>query len=192
MTTRSATRRKPDIVNHLQKMLISPTSPDDIAGLTAIYSHHVIHGSGSFEIDPPDADEMARRWQAVTHQGMPHLVLKEADRVLGFAYAQLFRPRPAYRYTLEDSIYLHPQAMSRGLGRVLLAELIGRAERLGARQMVAVIGDSANHGSIGLHRALGFVPAGQLHASGYKHDRWLDTVFMQRPLGAGDQSPPGP
>jgi phosphinothricin acetyltransferase len=162
-----------------------------LPAIAAIYAHHVQNGTGSFEIEAPDVDEMTRRWQAVTAQGMPHLVLRQADQVLGFAYAQPFRPRLAYRYTLEDSIYLHPQAMGRGLGRLLLAELIARAERLGARQMVAVIGDSANHGSIGLHRALGFVPAGQLRASGFKHDRWLDTVFMQRPLGAGDQSPPG-
>jgi L-amino acid N-acyltransferase YncA len=192
MTTRSATRRKPDIVNHLKPMLIRPTTLDDIAALAAIYRHHVLHSTGSFEIEPPDADEMTRRWQAVSAQGMPHLVLSDADTLLGFAYAQPFRPRLAYRYTLEDSIYLHPQAMGQGLGRVLLAELIARAERLGARQMVAVIGDSANHGSIGLHRALGFVAAGQLHASGFKHGRWLDTVFMQRPLGAGDHCPPGP
>lgn len=172
-------------------MLICPTTPDDIAAITAIYHPHVLHGSGSFEIDPPDAAEMGRRWQSVRDQGMPHLVLRDADTVLGYAYAQPFRPRLAYRYTLEDSIYLHPQAVGRGLGRLLLAELIARAERLGARQMVAVIGDSANHGSIGLHRSLGFVGAGQLQSSGFKHGRWLDTVFMQRPLGAGDQSPPG-
>ncbi len=173
-------------------MLICATTEVDITPITAIYQHHVRHGSGSFEIDPPDACEMARRWQAVVGQGMPHLVLREGDKVLGYAYAQPFRPRQAYRYTLEDSIYLHPDAAGRGLGRLLLAELIGRAERLGARQMVAVIGDSANQGSIGLHRALGFVHVGQLHASGFKHGRWLDTVFMQRALGASDQSPPGP
>ena len=172
-------------------MLICPTTPDDIVPITAIYRHHVLHGNGSFEIDPPGADEMARRWRAVTEQGMPHLVLRDAQTVWGYAYAQPFRPRQAYRHTLEDSIYLPPEAVGRGLGRALLAELIARAERLGARQMVAVIGDSANHGSIGLHRALGFEGAGQLRASGFKHGRWLDTVFMQRPLGPGDQSPPG-
>jgi L-amino acid N-acyltransferase YncA len=171
-------------------MLICPTTPADIAPITAIYHHHVLHGSGSFEIEAPDAGEMGRRWQSVVDQGMPHLVLRDAGTVLGYAYAQPFRPRRAYRYTLEDSIYMHPQALGRGLGRLLLAELIARAERLGARQLVAVIGDSANHSSIGLHRALGFVGAGQLHASGFKHGKWLDTVFMQRPLGAGDQSPP--
>lgn len=173
-------------------MLICPTTQADIGPITDIYAHHVRHGSGSFEIDPPDAQEMERRWQAVQAQGMPHLVLRDGDAVLGYAYAQPFRPRLAYRYTLEDSIYLHPDATGRGWGKCLLAELIARAERLGARQMVAVIGDSANLGSIGLHRAMGFTHAGQLHASGFKHGRWLDTVFMQRPLGAGDQSPPGP
>ena len=113
MTTRSATRRKPTIVNHLPQMLICPTTPDDIVPITAIYRHHVLHGNGSFEIDPPGADEMARRWRAVTEQGMPHLVLRDAQTVWGYAYAQPFRPRQAYRHTLEDSIYLHPEAVPR-------------------------------------------------------------------------------
>jgi L-amino acid N-acyltransferase YncA len=171
-------------------MLITPALADDIGAITAIYRHHVLSGTGSFEIDPPDTDEMGRRWQAVTAQNMPYLVVREADTVLGYAYAQPFRPRLAYRYTLEDSIYLAPEATGRGLGRALLAELIARAERAGARQMVAVIGGSANHGSIGLHRALGFEHTGILKSSGWKHGQWLDTVLMQRPLGAGDQSPP--
>jgi phosphinothricin acetyltransferase len=170
-------------------MIICATQESDIAGLTEIYRHHVLHGSGSFEIDPPDPAEMTRRWQAVTAQGMPHLVLRQGDHTMGYAYAQAFRPRLAYRHTLEDSIYLHPQAMGQGWGRALLAELLARAERLGARQMVAVIGDSANHGSIGLHSALGFEHVGVLRASGWKHGRWLDTVMMQRSIGLGQDAP---
>ena len=189
MTTRSATRRKPSIVTHLTLMLIQPTTAPDLAPITEIYRHHVLHGSGSFETVPPDVAEMQQRWQNVTAQGMPHLVLRQGDRVLGYAYAQPFRPRQAYRHTLEDSIYLHPEALGHGWGKVLLAELIARAERAGARQMVAVIGDSANLASIGLHAALGFKPAGQLVASGWKHGRWLDTVFMQRALGLGGDAP---
>jgi phosphinothricin acetyltransferase len=170
-------------------MIISPTQESDIAGLTEIYRHHVLHGSGSFEIDPPDQVEMTRRWQAVVTQGMPHLVLRQGDQTMGYAYCQPFRPRLAYRHTLEDSIYLHPQAMGQGWGRALLAELMARAERVGGRQMVAVIGDSANQGSIGLHAALGFEHVGVLRASGWKHGHWLDTVLMQRPLGQGADAP---
>ncbi len=172
-------------------MIICPTQAQDIDQITRIYGHHVRWGSGSFEIDPPDAAEMSRRWQSVVGQSMPHLVLRQGEQVLGFAYAQPFRPRLAYRHTLEDSIYLHPDVTGqrRGLGRALLAELMRQAERLGARQMVAVIGDSANHASIGLHLALGFAHVGQLSASGWKQGRWLDTVFMQRALGVGSNAP---
>ena len=173
-------------------MIISPTQKSDIAGLTEIYRHHVLHGSGSFEIDPPDEAEMTRRWQSVTAQGMPHLVLRQGDQVMGYAYCQPFRPRQAYQYTLEDSIYLHPHAMGQGWGRSLLAELMAQAQRVGARQMVAVIGDSANQGSIRLHSALGFEPVGMLRSSGWKHGRWLDTVLMQRPLGLGEDAPASP
>jgi phosphinothricin acetyltransferase len=170
-------------------MLISPTLESDIACLTRIYHHHVLHGSGSFEIDPPDEAEMTRRWKAVMAQGMPHLVLRQGEQVMGYAYCQPFRPRLAYRHTLEDSIYLHPQAMGQGWGRALLAELLVRAEHAGGRQMLAVIGDSANQGSIRLHSALGFEHVGVMRSSGWKHGRWLDTVLMQRPLGWGDVAP---
>ncbi len=170
-------------------MMIRPTLACDLELVTEIYAHHVRTGSGSFEIDPPDRAEMTRRWEAVMAQAMPHLVLCQQHRVLGFAYAQPFRPRLAYRHTLEDSIYLHPDATGQGLGRALLAELMAQAERTGARQMVAVIGDSANLASIGLHRSLGFEQVGQLNASGWKHGRWLDTVFMQKALGLGANAP---
>jgi phosphinothricin acetyltransferase len=173
-------------------MMIRPTLAADVAALTAIYGHHVRHGTGTFETEAPSEADMQSRWQSVIGLGMPHLVLTRQDQVLGFAYAQPFRPRQAYRYCLEDSIYLAPGVLGQGLGRILLAELIARAVRLGARQMVAVIGDSENQASIGLHRCLGFEHAGRLHASGWKQGRWLDAVFMQRRLGAGDESPPGP
>ena len=124
MTTRSATRRKPSIVTHLTLMLIQPTTAPDLAPITEIYRHHVLHGSGSFETVPPDVAEMQQRWQNVTAQGMPHLVLRQGDRVLGYAYAQPFRPRQAYRHTLEDSIYLHPEALGHGWGKVLLADKV--------------------------------------------------------------------
>lgn len=170
-------------------MIIRPTQESDIQSLTDIYRHHVLHGTGSFEIEPPDSVEMTRRWQSVTAQGMPHLVLCQGQQTMGYAYCQPFRPRLAYRHTLEDSIYLHPQAMGQGWGRTLLSELLAQAERAGGRQMVAVIGDSGNLGSIGLHSALGFEHVGVLRASGWKHGRWLDTVLMQRSLGLGHDAP---
>ena len=171
-------------------MIIRPTQSDDIGSICSIYGHHVLHGTGTFETEAPNVAEMQHRWQSIVAQGMPHLVLTSAQGVLGFAYAQPFRPRQAYRHTLEDSIYLAPEVIGRGLGRALLAELIRRAELLDARQMVAVIGDSANQASIGLHAALGFHHTGQLSSSGWKHGRWLDVVLMQRPLGTGDAEPP--
>ncbi len=173
----------------MSDLIVRASTEADVARCAEIYAHHVLHGTASFEIDPPDLAEMKRRRAGVLDLGLPHLVAERAGRVLGYAYAQPFRPRQAYRHTLEDSIYLHPEALGQGWGKVLLAELIARAERAGARQMVAVIGDSANLASIGLHAALGFKPAGQLDASGWKHGRWLDTVFMQRALGWGDDAP---
>ena len=171
-------------------MIIRPTQAQDIESICSIYGHHVVHGTGNFETEAPTVAEMQRRWLSIVELGMPHLVVTSAQVVLGFAYAQPFRPRQAYRHTLEDSIYLAPEASGRGLGRSLMAELIRRAEQLDARQMVAVIGDSANRASIGLHAALGFHHTGQLSSSGWKHGRWLDVVLMQRPLGTGDAEPP--
>ncbi len=170
-------------------LLIRPSSPADLPAITAIYAHHVTHGTGSFELDAPDVAEMGRRRSDVLAKGLPHLVASRGEEVLGFAYAGVFRPRPAFRFLAEDSIYIHPNHAGQGLGRALLAELIRHCEALGIRQLLAVIGDSANTGSIGLHRSLGFTHTGILKASGWKHDRWLDTVFMQKALGAGDSSP---
>lgn len=171
--------------------LIRPGRDDDVAAIAAIYGWNVEHGTGTFELVAPDAAEMARRRDDVVAKGLPWLVVEQDGAVLGYAYASHFRPRPAYRYCLEDSIYLAPQATGRGLGRLLLAELVARCEAVGARQMLAVIGDSANLASIAVHRALAFEPAGTLRSAGWKFDRWIDVVLMQRHLGAGASRAPG-
>ncbi len=170
--------------------LIRPSQESDIAALVEIYGFHVRNGSGTFELEAPSAAEMARRRADVTGKGLPWLVAETAGVVRGYAYASHFRPRPAYRFCLEDSIYLAPDAAGQGLGRVLLAELLARCEADGARQMLAVIGDSGNTASIALHRALGFEPTGTIHAAGWKFERWLDVVVMQKPLGLGSTTAP--
>jgi phosphinothricin acetyltransferase len=144
----------------------------------------------SFEVDPPDETEMTRRMRAIVDAGYPYIVAEKDGQVLGYAYAGAYRPRPAYRNSVENSVYVSPAAHRLGVGRALLAELVAIAERLGFRQMIAVIGDSGNAGSIGLHRALGFTFCGTIHSVGYKHGRWLDSVIMQRALGPGDTTPP--
>ncbi len=193
MTTRPALAEKPVIIDlapmHPSALLIRPSLPADLPAVTAIYAHHVTHGKGSFELEPPDLDDMSRRRTDVLAKGLPHLVASRGAEVLGFAYAGAFRPRPAFRFMAEDSVYIHPDHTGQGLGRALLAELMRHCEALGIRQMLAVIGDSANAGSIGLHRSLGFEHTGILKASGWKHGQWLDTVFMQKALGGGDSSP---
>ncbi|MCE1236265.1 MAG: N-acetyltransferase family protein [Hyphomicrobiales bacterium] len=171
-------------------LAIRPAAPADFARIAAIYADAVVTGTASFEIDPPDRDEMARRHAAVTAAGFPWLVAAADGDILGYGYFSLYRTRPAYRFTVENSIYVAPAAKRRGVGRALLAELIGRAEAAGFRRMIAVIGDSENAASIGLHAALGFAPAGVLPSVGWKHGRWLDSVLMQRPLGPGDDAPP--
>lgn len=166
---------------------------DDVAVITGIYGAEVRNGTASYELEPPDETEMTARFQALHDAGMPYLAAEEDGRFLGYAYASAFRPRRAYRFTVEDSIYLAPGARGRGVGKVLLAALVAECERLGFRQMVAVIGDGErNTASIRLHDKLGFSPAGRLEASGYKQGRWLDTVFMQRALGDGRASQPDP
>lgn len=166
-------------------LLVRPSTPADLGALRDIYALAVTQGTGTFELDAPDLAEMARRRDDVLSKGLPWLVAEQDGRVLGYAYANHFRPRPAYRFSVEDSVYLHPDAQGRGIGRALLAELVARCQAAGARQMLAVIGDSANHGSIGLHRALAFERCGLLQAVGWKFGRWLDVVLMQRALGAG-------
>lgn len=164
----------------------------DLASIELIYAHHVRHGLGSFEEEPPSRDELARRRADVLARGLPYLVAVDAaGTVLGYAYAGPYRTRSAYRYTVENSVYVAPWAGRQGVGRALLAALIARCEAAGFRQMVAVIGDSGNVGSIGLHAALGFRRVGTLEAIGWKHGRWVDSVLMQRALGPGGETPPG-
>lgn len=170
-------------------LLIRPSTDADLPAITAIYGLHVLHGTGTFELDAPDEAEMARRRQDVLSKGLPWLVAERDGELLGYAYANHFRPRRAYRFCLEDSIYLAPEAMGQGVGKLLLTELLAQCEACGARQMLAVIGDSANAGSIGVHRSLGFEPTGVLKAAGWKFERWLDVVLMQRALGQGDSVP---
>lgn len=169
---------------------IRPSTEADIPAITAAYAWNVQHGTGTFELEPPADDEMARRRADVLSKGLPWLVAERGGSVLGYAYANHFRPRPAYRFALEDSIYLAPQAQQQGIGRLLLAELIARCEAAGARQMFAVIGDSANAGSIAVHRACGFEPLGVMRSAGWKFDQWRDVVLMQRALGLGDTTAP--
>ena len=171
-------------------LVIRPSTTADLAAITRIYGHAVLHGTGTFEIDVPDEPEMARRREAVLANGLPWLVAEREGQVLGYAYANLFRPRRAYRFCLEDSVYLDPAARGQGTGRMLLAELLAQCEACGARQMLAVIGDSANAGSIGVHRACGFEPVGVFKDAGWKTKRWLDVVLRQKSLGDGDRTAP--
>ena len=150
----------------------------------------MLKGLASFEEEPPSQAELRRRYEEVTRGGLPYLAADLGGTLAGYGYCALYRTRSAYRYSLEDSVYVRPDAQGRGVGRALLAELIGRCEALGYRQLVAVIGDSANAASIGLHASQGFLRAGTLRSVGFKFGRWVDSVIMQRPLGAGDGSPP--
>jgi phosphinothricin acetyltransferase len=166
-------------------LLIRPSQDTDLAAITEIYRLAVQTGTASFELEPPDLPEMARRWQSVAQAGLPWLTAERDGSVLGYAYAGPFRPRPAYRFCVENSIYVDTRARGQGVGAWLLAELMARCETWGARQMVAVIGDSANTASINLHKRQGFRHAGQVDHVGWKFGRWLDVVFMQRTLGQG-------
>ena len=170
--------------------LIRPSRDTDLEAITAIYTHHVLHGTGTFEIDPPSVADMGMRRADVLAKGLPWLVAVEGEQVLGYAYCTWFKPRPAYRFSAEDSIYLSPAATGSGLGRALLAELSTQAEQVGVRKLIAVIGDSANAGSIGVHQSVGFKPVGVLKSSGWKFNRWLDVVLMDKILGHGDQTSP--
>jgi L-amino acid N-acyltransferase YncA len=169
---------------------IRPAGPDDIAAITRIYAEAVSHGTATFETEPPTEAEMARRQGALLANDHPYLAAQIAGLVAGFAYAGPYHSRPAYRWTVEDSIYVAPQFHRRGLGRLLLARLLADAEVRGFRQMIAIIGDSANTASVALHAAAGFSLVGTLQAVGFKHGRWLDTVVMQRRLGSGDATAP--
>ena len=165
-------------------------APADIPAITRIYAHAVRHGTASFELEPPDEVEMAARLQTLLKGRYPYLVAESGGAVAGYAYAGPYRARPAYRFSVENSVYVAPQAHRRGIGRLLLDRLIADCEARGYRLMIAVIGDSAQAPSIELHRAAGFKLVGAFEGVGYKFDRWLDTVLMQRPLGRGTSAPP--
>ena len=172
-------------------MLVRTAIAQDIAAIQPIYAHHVLNGLASFEEEAPPVDEMCRRFEEVTARGLPYLVAEEKSEVLGYGYCTLYRTRSAYRHTLEDSIYVKQGRHGKGIGKAVLAELIARCTDLNYRQIIAVIGDSANAGSIGVHRRLGFEHVGVMKSAGWKFDRWLDVVVMQRALGLGDSQPPG-
>lgn len=162
----------------------------DIAAITAIYAHHVRHGTGSFETEPPDEAEMAARRRGILEKSLPYLVATENNTVVGYAYAGPYRPRHAYRFAVEDSIYVHPAYTGRGIGALLLPALIEACAARGMRQLIACIGDSGNAASIRLHRRFGFTESGVVRDCGFKFGRWLDVVFMQLALGAGASSDP--
>jgi L-amino acid N-acyltransferase YncA len=164
---------------------IRPAQVSDLAAITRIYEHAVRHGTASFEIEPPDEREMARRYEALRAGGYPYLVAELNNEIMGYAYAGPHRARPAYRWSVEDSVYIAPASQRRGIGRALLERLIAEAEAGGFRQMIAVIGDSANAASIELHRTAGFRMVGTFDNVGFKFGRWLDSVLMQRTLGSG-------
>lgn len=170
--------------------LIRPSTDHDIAAITRIYAHHVLNGTGTFETTPPSEADMAARRADVLSKGLPWLVLEDGGQVMGFAYGNWFKPRPAYRFSVEDSIYLAPEAAGKGLGRALLAELLAKLQAGGVRKVMAVIGDSANAGSVGVHAALGFERVGVVKSCGWKFDRWLDIVLMEKTLGEGDSTRP--
>ena len=169
---------------------VRPAALSDIAAITRIYADAVEHGTATFEIEAPDEAEMAHRQHTLLASGYPYLVVETAGTVAGYAYAGPYHHRAAYRWTLEDTVFVDPQFHRAGLGRLLMTQLIAAAEQAGFRQMLALIGDSANAGSIGLHAVVGFHRVGTLRSVGFKHGRWLDVVLMQRPLGGADSTPP--
>ena len=171
-------------------LAIRPARTSDIPAITSIYAHAVAHGTASFELTAPDETEMRKRMQALLDGKFPYIVAEIDGALAGYAYASLYRTRPAYRFTVEDSVYVAPEMHRRGIGKVLLERLIEACTALGFRQMIAVIGDSNQAASIGVHRACGFEDAGNLRAIGWKFGRWLDTPLMQRALGAGGKTDP--
>ena len=169
---------------------IRPAAPGDISAITRIYAHAVLHGTATFEIEPPNEAEMARRMAALLAKRYPYLVAETAGAVAGYAYAGPYRDRPAYNWCVEDSIYIAPEYHRLGIGRLLLDRLIAEAKARGFRQMLGVVGDNTNAASIGVHAAAGFRLIGTFQSVGFKHGRWLDTVLMQLTLGDGDATPP--
>ena len=171
-------------------MQLRAAAPGDLAAIQAIYRHHVLHGLASFEEVPPDVEEMRGRHADIVARGLPYLVAEEAGAILGYGYCAPYRLRSAYRYALEDSVYVKDGLLGRGIGSRLLGELVRICAGLGYRQLIAVIGDSGNAPSIALHARHGFLRVGTLRSAGYKFGRWVDSVLMQRPLGSGDGTPP--
>ena len=171
-------------------MLVRPAAAQDLPAIQSIYAHHVLHGLASFEETPPALEEIRRRFGDITGQGLPYFAAEEKGEILGYGYCSLYRSRSAYRYTLEDSVYVRQGLHRKGVGKAILQALIERCTALNYRQIIAVIGDSANAGSINLHASLGFVRAGNLRSTGLKFGRWVDSVLMQLPLGAGDGTKP--
>ncbi|MCW5746944.1 MAG: N-acetyltransferase [Alphaproteobacteria bacterium] len=171
-------------------LLIRDSRDDDIPAITRIYGYHVLNGLASFEEQAPSPEEMARRRADVLAKGYPHIAAERDGKLVGYAYASAYRPRPAYRYSVENSIYIDQQDRRGGVGSVLLPALIARCTAAGFRQMIAVIGDSANDASIGLHAKFGFRTVGTLASIGWKHGRWVDSVLMQLALGEGDNTTP--
>ena len=172
-------------------LIIRPAAQADLPAITAIYADAVLHGTASYELEPPGLDEMTDRWQTLTGNLYPYFAAIRGGRIAGYAYAGPYRPRPAYRFNVENAIYVAAGARRACIGRTLLRQLIADCEQAGFRQMIAVIGDGTNHpASVGLHEALGFRRIGTIEGSGYKHQRWLDTVLMQRRLGDGNTTAP--
>ncbi|TPL77695.1 GNAT family N-acetyltransferase [Mesorhizobium sp. B2-3-15] len=177
----------------MSNIAIRPTTPADLDAITEIYADAVANGTASYELEPPSRTEMGTRFAALAAGGFPYLVAEKAGAVLGYAYAGAFRPRPAYRFIVEDSVYVAPDAKGQGVGLKLMQSLVAAVEAAGFRQIVAVIGDGrADSASVRLHEKLGFRHSGRLEGSGYKHGRWLDTVFMQLSLNGGASLPPDP
>ena len=181
------------VLEEMNTPILRPAAEADLPAVTEIYADAVRNGTASYELEPPSLDEMRKRFATLAEGGFPCLVAEREGAVAGYAYAGPFRPRPAYRFVVEDSVYVAPHAKGRGLGRALMLRLIDEAARRGFRQMIAVIGDGrADSPSVRLHEALGFAHAGRLEGSGFKHGRWLDTVFMQLAMNGGASLPPDP
>jgi L-amino acid N-acyltransferase YncA len=176
--------------SQMQKVIIRPAVPGDIGAITQIYADAVLHGTASFEIEPPDQAEMLRRQSGLLDNGYPYFAAAIGDVVAGYAYAGPYRARPAYKWSVEDSVYVAPDMHRKGIGALLLRALVAASAQRGYRQMIAVIGDSAQIGSIALHERAGFRHVGTLRSVGFKHGKWLDTVLMQRALGKGDTAAP--
>jgi L-amino acid N-acyltransferase YncA len=177
-------------MNTSTRTLIRPSTEADLPAIQAIYAHHVLHGTGTFETEPPSVADMTARRADVLAKKLPWLVIESGGSVQGYAYANWFKPRAAYRFSVEDSIYMAADAAGQGLGKLLLVELLAQLERGGIRKAMAVIGDSANAGSIGLHRSCGFADVGVFKSCGWKFGQWRDIVLMEKTLGAGDTTSP--